>query len=69
MLKYNSFTRPPKNYKNIFKFFSQSIRTSGKDIIFDHKNIEKGIFNKAKKLFNFYKNKNIDDIDINKISF
>ena len=55
MLKYNSFTRPPKNYKNIFKFFSPSIRTSGKDIIFDHKNIEKGIFNKAKNYLIFTK--------------
>ena len=47
----------------MFYFFSLLyIRTNGKNINFDNKNIKKsGFYNKNKKIFN------IDDIDVNKI--
>ena len=52
----------PNYYKIFFTFyFLTSIRTSGKNINFDDKNINKSNFYKNKKLFN------LNDIDVNKI--
>ena len=57
-----SFLRHPNYYKkNLYIFFSFSIRMSRKNIKFDSKKINKSNFYESKKLFNIY------DIDISKI--
>ena len=56
-----SLLRHPNHYNFFFTFFSPSIGTSGKNLIFNNEKI-----NKSK----FYKNKNlskIDDIDVDKL--
>ena len=51
----------PNHYRKNFTFFSASVRTSGQNVNFENKKIEKS---------NFYNNEKvtkIDDIDVNKI--